>query len=92
MQPSSWLLFRVESAVLLGITKPSCTDSLAKWNVPSTKTQVNPGPVSYVVFKKNHHRMLASINRTRQEKMLKGDWHFLPCQQSRSYVFRMKVK
>ena len=67
------LLFRVESAVMSGITKPSCTDRLAKWNVPSTKTQVSPGPVSSVVFKKDHCRTLASINRTRQAKMLKGD-------------------
>ena len=72
------LLFRVESAVMSGITKPSCTDRLAKWNVPSTKTQVSPGPVSSVVFKKDHYRTLASINRTRQEKNVKGRLTFSP--------------
>ena len=72
------LLFGVESAVMSGITKPRCTDRLARWNVPSTKTQVSPGPVSSVVFKKDHHRTLASLNRTRQEKNVKGRLTFSP--------------
>ena len=32
------LLFRVEFAVLRGITKPTCTDRLAVWTVPSATT------------------------------------------------------
>ena len=31
------LLFRIESAVLRGLTKPTCTDRLARWSVPLLK-------------------------------------------------------
>ena len=31
------LLFRVEAAVLIGVTHPTCTSMLASWNVPSKK-------------------------------------------------------
>ena len=48
------MLFRVEAAVMTGITKPTCIDRLAKWNVPSTKTQLHPSPVAELVFKKDY--------------------------------------
>ena len=31
------MLFRIEAAVLLGVTHPTCTMQLAKWNIPSKK-------------------------------------------------------
>ena len=37
------LLFGVESAVLTGVTKTSCTDRLAKWTVPPAKSDATPG-------------------------------------------------
>ena len=39
------LLFRVEAAVLIGVTHPTCTSMLASWNVPSKKKQINPGRI-----------------------------------------------
>ena len=37
------LLFRVDAAVLIGVTHPFCTSMLASWNVPSKKKQIIPG-------------------------------------------------
>ena len=31
------LLFRIEAAVLIGVTHPTCTSNLASWNIPSRK-------------------------------------------------------
>ena len=45
------LLFRVEAAVLIGVTHPTCTSMLASWNVPSKKKQINPGRIKDFLFK-----------------------------------------
>ena len=39
------LLFRVEAAVLIGYCSPTCTDTLATWNVPKSKKQIQPDEV-----------------------------------------------
>ena len=36
------LLFRVEAAVLIEVTHPTCTIMLASWNVPSKEKQIIP--------------------------------------------------
>ena len=72
------MLFRVEAAVKTGITKPTCTDRLAKWNVPSGKTQIQSRPVSELVFKKDHFRAFASVSRDAQEENFKAKQSFSP--------------
>ena len=45
------ILFRVEAAVLIGVTYPTCTSILASWNVPSKKKQIIPGRLKDFLFK-----------------------------------------
>ena len=45
------LPFRVEAAVLTGVTHPTCTGILASWNVPSKKKQIIPGRIKEFLFK-----------------------------------------
>ena len=45
------LLFRVEAAVIIRVTHPTCTSMLASWNVPSKKKQIIPGRIKYFLFK-----------------------------------------
>ena len=45
------LLFRVEAAVLIGVTHPTCTSMLTSWNVPSKKKQVISGRIKGFLFK-----------------------------------------
>ena len=45
------LLFRVEAAVIIRVTHPTCTSMLASWNVPSNKKQIIPGRIKYFLFK-----------------------------------------
>ena len=61
-------LFRVESAVMAGITDPSCTDRLAKWTVPNAKTDLTPCPVSSMQFTKDNYKSFTTMDRSNQEK------------------------
>ena len=45
------LLFKVEAAVLIGVTHPACTSMLTSWNVPSKKKQIIPGRIKDFLFK-----------------------------------------
>ena len=72
------LLFRIEAAVLRGITKPTCTDRLAMWKVPSAKTELTPCPVSELFFKKDHYSKTFSVDRDRQAANIKGRMSFSP--------------
>ncbi|XP_066934311.1 uncharacterized protein [Clytia hemisphaerica] len=47
------LLFRVEAAVLQGITQETCTDIPSDWNRPKTKKQVKPGKLSNFLIKQD---------------------------------------
>ena len=44
------LLFRVEAAVLTGYCNPTCTSTLATWNIPRGKKQIQPDEVSKFLF------------------------------------------
>ena len=44
------LLFRVEAAVLTGLSNPTCTSVSAAWNIPSTKKQIMPDEISKFTF------------------------------------------
>ena len=72
------LLFRIKAAVLRGITKPTCTDRLAMWKVPSAKTELTPCPVSELIFKKDHYGKTFSVDRDRQDANIKGRMSFSP--------------
>ena len=72
------MLLRAEAAVMTGITKPTCTDRLAEWNVPSAKTQLHPSPVAELVFKKDHYRTFASVDRHHQPSNFKARQSFSP--------------
>ena len=72
------LLFRVEAAVLPGVTKPTCTDCLAIWTVPPAKTTLNPCPVSERIFRKDHYSTTMSVDRDRQAANIKGRMSFSP--------------
>ena len=45
------LLFRIEAAVLIGVTHPTCTSILASWNIPSKKEKITPMLVKKFLFK-----------------------------------------
>ena len=45
------LLFRIEAAILIGVTHPPCTSILASWNIPSKKEKITPGLVKNFLFK-----------------------------------------
>ena len=51
LQSCGRLLFRVEAAVLIGVTYPTCTSMLASWNVPSKKKQIIPWRIKDFLFK-----------------------------------------
>ena len=49
-------LFRVESFVVTGKTKPSQTSQLCKWNVPTgTKVDITPMPAQEMMFQNQHY-------------------------------------
>ena len=65
------LLFRVEAAVLIGVTHPTCTSMLASWNVPSQKKQIIPGRIKYFLFKSesytNKSQELDTVDRLKKK-------------------------
>ena len=44
------LLFRIEAAVLTGLSNPTCTSVSAAWNIPSTKKQITLDETSKFIF------------------------------------------
>ena len=71
------MLFRIEAAVITGITKPMCTSQLSEWVIPSKKTNVDPGKLSDFVIRKDHYRKKAAaptkeIQLESAQKRLKG--------------------
>ena len=49
------LLFRVEAAVLLGVTHSTCTSKLALWTIPSKKKTIQPGKLSSFFIKQDRY-------------------------------------
>ena len=51
------MLFRVEAAIMQGLTKPTCTSQKSSWNVQKgIKTTLDMGRVSNDTFKRHHYR------------------------------------
>ena len=82
------LLFRVESAVMAGITNPSCTDRLAKWTVPNAKTDLKCCPVSSMQFTKDHYKSFTTMDRSNQERNVKARAAFSPLSQEQQQYIR----
>ena len=72
------LLFRVKSAVMTGVTKPTCTDRLARWKIPKAKTELKPGLVSSLTFEKDHYKSYVTMDREKLERNAKGKAAFSP--------------
>ena len=68
-------LFRVESFVVTGKTKPSQTSQLCKWNVPTgTKVDITPPPAQKMMFQNQHY---ARVNKRDLQKTKNRIWSFL---------------
>ena len=86
------LLFRVESAVFTGVTKTSCTDHLAKWTIPPAKSDTTPGPVSNIIFKKDHYKSFTTVDREKQESNIKGRISFSPMSEEQRIYLQNDAK
>ena len=86
------LLFIVGSAVLTGVTKPSCIDRLAKWTVPPARSELNSGPVFKIVFKKDHHRLFATVDHEKQQNNVKGPISFSPMSDEQEVYLKDQTK
>ena len=66
------LLFRIEAAVLIGVTPPTCTSILASWNIPSKKKKITPGPVKNFLFKTETYssKSLETVNSDKIKRKL----------------------
>ena len=54
------MLFRIEAAVITGVTRPTCTSRLSEWTVPSKNNDIIPGRISKVLIKKDHYTKKAT--------------------------------
>ena len=68
------ILFRIEAAVLQGLTHPSCTSTLAKWNVPKVKAKAEATKLMDSTFTKPRYKSKATHN---QENSLNAKKDFL---------------
>ena len=66
------LLFRIKTAVLIGVTHPTCTSILASWNIPSKKKKITPGPVKNFLFKTETYssKSLETVNSDKIKRKL----------------------
>ena len=63
------LLFRVDNAVVTGMTKLSKTSKLCTWNVPSgAKVNVQPTQVSEMTFKQGHYTSASDRNFEKEKE------------------------
>ena len=62
------MLFRIEAAVLTGVTHPTCTMETAKWNVPSKKKVIKPGKLETFLVKQDHYMRKATALSTEEAK------------------------
>ena len=63
------MLFRIETAVSMGITKPSCTSQLCQWNIPnSTRNILEIKPISELTFIKHHYRKRKNTDLVKVKK------------------------
>lgn len=72
------LLFRIEAAVMKGVTKPTCTSKSSEWVKPAAKSAPTCQPVANLVFKKDHYQKLATSNPEKMSSDQKKRTEFLP--------------
>ena len=63
---------------MTGVTKPTCTDRLARWKIPKAKTELKPGPVSSLTFEKDHYKSYVTTDHEKLERNAKGKAAFSP--------------
>jgi len=72
-------LFRIESAVIKGLTKPSKTSLLFTWNVPKgAKVDLKYGPIKNLTFQKDHYLKFSSRdlrNESESFRSFQGSLH-----------------
>ncbi|XP_047130217.2 uncharacterized protein LOC124810062 [Hydra vulgaris] len=67
------LLFRIESAVITGVSNPTCTSLKASWNVPSKKKLIEPGLVSNFVFTQDSY-LKKSVQKSTEKRKSAGQF------------------
>ncbi|KAL5006729.1 hypothetical protein ScPMuIL_015535 [Solemya velum] len=72
------VLFRMEAAVMAGITDPACTSRVSIWNVPSTSRGVKPVTAAQATWKKDHYRKISVKSREEEEKARREKHNFNP--------------
>ena len=78
--------------MLTGVSKTSCTDRLAKWTVPPAKSDATPGPVSNIIFKKDHYKSFTTVDREKQESNVKGRISFSPMSEEQRIYLQNDAK
>ena len=62
------LMFRAEAAVLTGYCNPTCTSTLATWNIPRGKKQIQPDEVSKLRFTHDTYMKKSNSRNIRERK------------------------
>ena len=63
------LLFRVEATALTGYCNLTCTSTLATWNIPRGKKQIQPNEVSKFLFTHNTYIKKATQETLEKQKI-----------------------
>ena len=72
------VLFRIEAAVLTGITHPTCTMQSSAYNVPSKKKQIIPGKLSNFLIKQDTYQKKFLCDSTKAKETHKRKLMFNP--------------
>ena len=74
------LLFRIEAAVLEGLTDETCTMRSCLWNVPSGKKQIKPGKISDFLIKQDRYdkKFMNDVGRKKDIQTKKIEYDPVP--------------
>ena len=87
------MLFRIEAAVITGVTNPTCTSRLSEWVVPSSKANVQPGRMSDMVVIKDHYKKKAtSLSKDAKSETMKKKLQFNPASEGQSDYLKQSSK
>lgn len=82
-------LFRVEAAVLTGVTKPTCTSKSCQWNIPSNNKKIlEIKPIAELSFIKHHYRKKTDKDKADKERQLFNA--FSPSYESLNFLILIK--
>ena len=89
------LLFRVEAAVLTGVSHPTCTGMLSSWNVPTHKKQIEPGEVSSFLFTQDTYMKKSaqtSIEKRKEKTNKKLNFQVMSDSQSKNLLNTEQIR